>query len=427
MERKGIVIQNWLHSLLIYNLCEVEELDQVLRLMKLRVDQGDEISMSLWLYVLDEASSVLHHGLTRFVWKYMVDLAYLFPSHGMCENTLTVASRTGDTELAVSVAKFLEKTNVPMFLETYEKIVETYVMAGDLFAAFDTLCAMQRYGINLEESSTRSILTYMLQNKVPPRDAWAMLKRLKSLDVAVPVGCANVIIEVCERALEYCPSALDDATAFYKELYDVCSSPADVETYNNLISVCRKARNAEVCTFIVSEMAALNVIPNATTFERLILLCLDLGNFNSAFLYFQDLRARGERVSDETCEEIRRLCDDSTDKFAVQLKNHPLIRDDLLRRHLLEHDTNRSSQFAGGSSKRPGTIIERRIRTAALRVQLTPRQWALRKQAIRRASKERRKRKRRRKAMANAQEEDDWENYEPSGISPKLEKGKPTE
>lgn len=427
MERKGIAVQNWLHSFLIYNLCDMGEFDEILRLMKARVDQGDEISISLWLYVLDEASSELHHDLTRFVWKYMVELGYLFPPHGMCENVLTITSRTGDTELAVSVSRFLEKTNVPMFLETYEKIVETYVTAGDLFAAFDTLCAMQRYGINLEESSTRSILTYLLQNKIQPRDAWATLKRLKSMEVVVPVGCANVIIEACERALEYCPTALEDATSFYKELYDVCSAPADVETYNNLISVCRRAGNAEVCTFVIGEMAALNVIPNATSFERLILLCLELGNFESGFLYFQDLRNRGEGLSNEGCEEIRQLCGDSKDKYAQRLKNHPWIRDDFPGYRLLEDSTTCSLPARPNSSRRNATIIERRIRTAALRVQLTPRQWEFRKRAIRQASKERRKRKRRQEAIARTQEEDGWEDYVPNTNPCTLGREKPVE
>jgi hypothetical protein len=37
----------------------------------------------------------------------------------MCSNVLTLASRTGDTELATSVFNFFEKTGVPFFLEDY--------------------------------------------------------------------------------------------------------------------------------------------------------------------------------------------------------------------------------------------------------------------------------------------------------------------
>ncbi|KAL1966081.1 hypothetical protein VTN77DRAFT_4829 [Rasamsonia byssochlamydoides] len=325
MAQMGIPVQSWLHGLLVYHLCELEEFDLVLKLMRSRANQQQDISMDLWLYVLDVASEALHHETTRYVWKQVVELGYLNPSYGVCSNILTVASRTGDTELAASVIRFLIKTEVPLSLEDYEKLVETHVMNGDLPAAFETICCMHSDGIQLEESSTRSILTYMVRKKVKPREAWETLKRLRTQGRNVPVGCANVVIEYCEHHLPCDHTTVDKAIKFYKELYALCPSGPDVTTFNCLISLCRRAKRSDACMFAAKEMSKLGVPPDTTTFEHLILMCLELGNFRSAYMYFQDLQGRGWTLSDGACAQIRELCQGSEDEFAVEFMSHPMI------------------------------------------------------------------------------------------------------
>ncbi|KAL2004267.1 hypothetical protein VTN02DRAFT_3992 [Thermoascus thermophilus] len=333
MDRKGIPVEGWLHSLLVYSLCDAEEFDEVLKVMQSRKDQGHEMSLNLWWHVLDVASEALHHETTRYTWKYVVELGLLKPSYGVCSNVLTVASRTGDTELANSVFRFLAETEVPFSLDDYEKLVETYVMAGDLYTAFDTLCTMQKSGIALEESSTRAILTYMIRSKTAPRDVWAMLKQLKAQKRDIPLGCANVIIELCEHAPLGDKSAVEDAIGLYKELYSLCPSGADVATYNSIINTCRRAKDAKACMFAVKEMAALGVTPDSTTFERLILMCLDSGNYRSAYKYLQDMIERNLPLGEGAREEIRKLCRGSEDDFAVRLSLHDYIRDLRIRKH----------------------------------------------------------------------------------------------
>ncbi|KAN0077750.1 hypothetical protein V8E54_006054 [Elaphomyces granulatus] len=326
LERKGIYVETWLHCLLVYNLCDIEEFDQVLALMKSRMAQDLGMTMNLWLHVLDVASEALHLAATKYAWKQVVELGFLNPSHGICSNVLTVASRTGDTELGASVIRFFAETEVPLSSEDYEKLAETYVMAGDIYEAFKVLCSMEDSGSSLAESSTRSILTYLIRTRTKPLDAWSMLKRLKASKRKVPIGCANVVIELCEHATAYDPYAADEAIKFYKELYALCSIGANVVTYNSLIATCRHAKNTEACMFVVKEMAALGVTPDSTTFERLILICLDSGNFRSGYMYFQDLIDRGLILSESARDEICNSCQDLNDEFAVRLSLHPLVR-----------------------------------------------------------------------------------------------------
>ncbi|KAL1883688.1 hypothetical protein Plec18167_002695 [Paecilomyces lecythidis] len=344
MERKDIPVESWLHSLLVYNLCEMEEFDDVLDLMRNRVNQGHEMTLNLWLHVLDLASEALHHDLTSYVWTRVVELGYLNPSKGICGNVLTLASRTGDTELGASVLHFFEKTGVPFSLEDYEKFVDTHLMAGDLYTAFNILCGMHESGTEPEESSTRGILTYMIRTGTQPRDAWAMLKRIKSSGKSVPVSCANVVIELCEHVSADGVSAVDQAIGFYKELYALCPSGADVATYNALIQICRQAKDTQACMFAIKEMAALEVSPDATTFERLIQMSLDSGNFRSGLMYFRDMAERGFTLNKETETNIWNRCQQSDDEFASLLKSSLQTDMDQKRR---ESRTEMMSELAG--------------------------------------------------------------------------------
>lgn len=410
MERKDIMVEGWLHSLLIYNLCDFEEFDEVLRLMQSRVNQGYDMSVDLWMYVLDVASAALHDETIRYVWTQMVQLGYLKPPHEICSNILAVASHTTDTELAASVVRYLAESDTSLEPEDFESLVETHIRAGSLSAAFEVLCSMHKAGIELEENTTRPINGYLIEEKIRPRDAWNLLKWLKvDHKHEIPPACARVVLEICEHEAQNDPFAVDDGIGLYKELYSLCSSGADVSIYNTLISMCRRAQNRNAAMFVVKEMALLGVVPNGGTFERLILMCLDAGNFQSAYMYFQDMLERGFEPEEEAQSEIRDHCSGASDNFAIQLKYHPKIRGDLVR------------------TKEPGDALvpkERikkpsmdRTRRRSERTQPQPQtekddRWAhLRKN---------RKAKRRRLAIARAQEEEGWQDYQPGGLEPEV-------
>lgn len=333
MKMKNIPIENWLHSLLVYNLCDIEDFDEVLRLMKSRTSQGIDITLDLWYYVLDAASEAVHYKTARYVWRRMVELGYLRPPYGVCRNVLTTAAREGDVALAVSIFRYLEEIGAPRGLEEHEKMSEAHLVSGNLHSAFEALCTMHTSGIALEGSSTRSILTFMIEAKTTPRAAWDILKQLRSLKYDIPTGCANVVIELCGTKAGHDPSVVDDGVTFYKELYTLCAAGADAATYSSLLNMCRKAHKREEATFILKEMAAFGVLPDDQTFEHVILMCLDGRNFMSAFYYFQDLVKRGGSLSEAGTVQVRNTCSTLSDWFSVQLRYHPLIRGNVVRRY----------------------------------------------------------------------------------------------
>jgi len=61
MQQEGIRVHPWLYDIFIYLFCEAEELDEALKILQYRVDQGDlDISANVWYYMLDACSTNYH-------------------------------------------------------------------------------------------------------------------------------------------------------------------------------------------------------------------------------------------------------------------------------------------------------------------------------------------------------------------------------
>lgn len=326
MQRKDIHVEDWLHSSMVYHLCDLGELDEVLRLMQVRVSQGNDMTSELWMHVLRTAIEAQHFMTTRFVWRRMVELGYLHPPTPVCSDVLRVAASVSDIEIAKSVFRHLARRAISPVLEDYQQLIVANVGVGDLPAAFEVLCTMQEAGLPLDQTTTQPILAYMIHSKTDRREAWQVLKRLHNEKHVVPLAGVRVIAELCEHDAQNDPTVVDDAIGFYNEIHTICPQGADLQVYNALIRMCRTALKREAGIFLVKEMATLNVIPDAGTFETIILMCLDAGNYKSALMYMLDLSKREATVSPKAREEIRSLCARSVDEYALRLQYHPLIQ-----------------------------------------------------------------------------------------------------
>ncbi len=328
MQRKDIHVQDWLHSSMIYHLCDLGELDEVLRLMQGRVNQGHDMTSELWMHVLRTAIEAQHYMMTRFVWRRMVELGYLHPSTAVCSDVLRLAASFSDIEIAKSVFSHLARRALSPTVEDYQQLIVANVGVGDLSAAFGGLCTMHEAGLDIDQTTTEPILAYMIQSKTDRRDAWQILKKLHNEKHDIPLASVRVIAELCEHDAQNDPTVVDDAVGFYNEIHTLCPQGADLQVYNALIRMCRTAGKREAGIFLVKEMATLNVIPDGGTFETIILMCLDAGNYKSALMYLLDLSKREVTVSLKAKEEIRSLCARSVNEYALRLQYHPLIQNE---------------------------------------------------------------------------------------------------
>jgi hypothetical protein len=56
MRERKLRVQDWLYSLIIYTLCDLKEFGEVVRLLRVMINEDISIHPTLWYYVLDTAS-----------------------------------------------------------------------------------------------------------------------------------------------------------------------------------------------------------------------------------------------------------------------------------------------------------------------------------------------------------------------------------
>lgn len=296
-EEEETKIKPWLYDMIVYTLCDVEEFDEALKIMRYRGSSGELlISGTLWSYLLDTASRALHYGATLYAWRKRVETSYFNPPSGVCINVLSTAARRGDFHLATDVFRILGNRAETLQLFHYESLLETYLASSDLKTAFTLLSVMISSGVPPSESSTRPIYLHLRQNASSPASALSILRDLHESNRPICAPAVNVIIEAFVHHRD-----LDSAIETYKTLHELCPSGATTSTFNALFRGCAKAVRKDLAMFFVSEMVALKVAPNALTYDRLVLVCLNADEeeaeeektgqgFADAWRYFEEMR-----------------------------------------------------------------------------------------------------------------------------------------
>ncbi|KAL8762124.1 MAG: hypothetical protein Q9184_001840, partial [Pyrenodesmia sp. 2 TL-2023] len=311
-----IHIEPWLYDMLIYNLCDADEFDEVLLILRFRVDNGDQlISGTVWNYFLDSASSAFHHPATLFAWRKRVEPGYLNPSSGICLNVINTAARLGDCQLAVDVVRVLGNRNEALQLYHYEALVESY-LPSDLRTALMLLTIMTSTGMSPTDYSARPILLHLRQSSHLPQIAFSILRELGEQGRPVPIEAANVVIESC---IEH--GNLDTALETYKTLHKFCPSGPSTSTFNRLLRGCRTRK--DVAMFFASEMVASKIAPDALTYDLLILACMESSredDMDDAWRYLEEMRGAGWWPRPATVLAMAKWCCQMGDKRIWQLR-----------------------------------------------------------------------------------------------------------
>lgn len=294
LRKQGLTIQPWLYDMIVYMLCSIDELDEALKIMQYRVSTSSHsVSPTLWSHFLDTASRAFHYEATLFAWRYRVEPGYLNPSSGMCINVLNTCVRRRHHHLALSVFDILEKRKHPFQLHHYEALLECMLSVNDLRGAFSVLCSNPRTSVKLTEASTRAIYIHLAQRADRPAEALALLHDLKDEGAQIPHAAINCIIEASIHH-----SDLASTIETYQTLHTLIPSGPNTATFNALFRGCSYARRKDLAMFLASEMLALNVPPNALTYDRLILVCLNeevekSEGFEDAWRYFEEMKSMG--------------------------------------------------------------------------------------------------------------------------------------
>lgn len=289
MQEAGMQIQPWLYDMAIYILAQAGELDEVLRLLKFRSELGDAaVTACMWTFILDKAGEQLHYDLISHVWKRRVKDGFLNPSSGICLNVLNAAARKADTDLAIDVFRVLEERNASLDHQHYEMLIEAYMNASDLTNALTILYVMQESYVFPDENTIRPIVMYMQQDPARPRHGFEILRTAQKMRKKIPATAMNACIE---SALGH--NNLDLAIEFYKTMHVICVHGADTATFNLLLKGCYAAARKDLAMSLAQEMVSMKVRPNYLSYDRILLVCLRVDDYDDAIRYYDEMRGQG--------------------------------------------------------------------------------------------------------------------------------------
>ncbi|KAL3418305.1 pentatricopeptide repeat protein [Phlyctema vagabunda] len=294
MEQENISIPPWLYNIFIFQLCDCQEFDEALRMLRMMVDQG-QISTSdyIWHYLLDTFSAAYHYEGTNFIWQLKIATRHFNPCDGTCTNVLNIAARYSDAELATSVLSLLSERKTPLSAHQYEAVIEAYINSSDMKTAFHILNIMVKAGEILSNSTTRPIYQYLVQDPATPEKAWRALETIQKEGGSVPTVAANVVIEAVGHFGE-----IELAVALYKEIHKLCSNGPNIDTFNVLLqALSRTEGTKEVAMFLAAEMRDLRIKPNRLTYDRMILICLGDDDYEDAFNYLDEMVSVGNKAA----------------------------------------------------------------------------------------------------------------------------------
>lgn len=294
MRSEQIRIPPWLYDIFTYQLCEADELDEAFKLLRYRTEEDmQEVTPTMWYYLLDTFSAAYHYNGAKYIWKARVETVHIIPSDGMCVSVLNLAARHSDPDLATSAIQQLTARRSSLSAFHYEALLAAYAGAHDLKTAFRILNIMSKAGLEPDSSSTRPIYHYLTSSKNLPSKGWKDLQVLCEDGHSIPIAAVNVVLESTISVGHF-----DEAVGLYKQVHSLYECDANTETFNVLFQGCSRQRSKDLAMFLASEMTALGVKPDRLTYDRLILVCLNEEDYEDAFLYLDEMKAVGDQKGD---------------------------------------------------------------------------------------------------------------------------------
>lgn len=155
--------------------------------------------------------------------------------------------------------------------------------------------------------TTQSIYDFLKQDIDRVDSAWKLLDTLRSEGKAIDRTAINAIIRAAVSL-----SDLQRAVGAYKVFPDYKCVP-DIDTFNTLLSGCIAASHRELGDRLLLDLKELGIKPDATTYERIILLCLTQVTYEDAFFYLEEMKAQKFVPPLRVYSAIIRACIDAGD------------------------------------------------------------------------------------------------------------------
>ncbi|KIK44881.1 hypothetical protein CY34DRAFT_10750 [Suillus luteus UH-Slu-Lm8-n1] len=219
-------------------------------------------------------------------WEQVVGVLNVTPDEGLCLDVLHTAGRHGLSDLATDVIRVLRNLGADWQEHHFAPLVEALCKAGNLKDAFGTLDLMRSSNIFPTTITAQPIYDFLKQDIDKVDGAWELLDKLRNEGKTIDRTAINAIIRAAISL-----SDLQRAVGAYKAFPDYKCVP-DIDTFNTLLSGCIVASHRELGNKLLLDLKELGIKPDATTYERIIILCLTQATYEDAFFYLEEMKAQ---------------------------------------------------------------------------------------------------------------------------------------
>ncbi|KAG2153753.1 uncharacterized protein EDB93DRAFT_1134621 [Suillus bovinus] len=272
------------------------------------------LSSETWMVCLASSAEALYGEGVQRCWEKVVGDLNATPDEGLCIDVLHTAGRHGLSNLATDVIRVLRSMGADWQEYHFAPLVEAMCNAGNLKDAFGTLDLMRSSNIFPTAITTQPIYDVLKQDIDKVDSAWGLLDKLKSEGKSIDRTAINAIIRAAISL-----SDLQRAVGAYKAFPDYKCVP-DVDTFNTLLSGCIVASHRGLGDRLLLDLQELGIKPDATTYERIIILCLTQATYEDAFFYLEEMKAQKFVPPRSVYDAIIRTCiaaDDSRYSLAL--------------------------------------------------------------------------------------------------------------
>ncbi|KAF8534535.1 hypothetical protein BDD12DRAFT_859853 [Trichophaea hybrida] len=233
----------------------------------------------------------------------------LQPPTGLCNMVLNCAARYGDAALAEDVVGYLNDSETPLHEHYYAAQIEAYALSTppNVPKIFSTLASMHAAGIPPHKHTARAALPILSSSRAVADSAAA----------ALAPNNTNLLtsVELVMAAYIQLPD-LAAALQIYTSLPTLTSAKPTTHTVNILLSGCADAKNSELAMYLVAEMRAMHVCPDAASYDALVRVCSPK---QEAFLYLEEMKAAGFRAARRTYVDLISTCINAGDRERAEM------------------------------------------------------------------------------------------------------------
>ncbi|KAH9892476.1 hypothetical protein C8Q73DRAFT_649226 [Cubamyces lactineus] len=239
----------------------------------------------VWVDVLISCAEALYADGTMTVWQKVVNEMHILPDEGCCIQVLHTAARHGLSDLALGVIEVLKKIEVVWSEHHIAPVIEALCQRNELKEAMIMLDFMRKNDIAPTIETASPILQAISKDTDAVDNAWGILEIIHEEGHTVDAVALNVVIQAAIALND-----LQRAVGTYKASSKF-GVKLNVDTFNLLLLGCIEARHRQLGDRLLSDMKEAGIKPDATTYERMVRLCLTQSMYEDAFFYLEEMKS----------------------------------------------------------------------------------------------------------------------------------------